>query len=114
VCECVLKLRPNHSLQSHKSMDCNTLLPQLGMAGIISLCQLVQCLCQLLQSSIHAPPPLSLQVIDVRMLSAVTSSVVEEMLSVRPRTAAGAVWALGMMQFQAPAFMEAAYDRCEL
>lgn len=45
------------------------------------------------------------------MLSAVTSSVVEEMLSVRPRTAAGAVWALGMMQFQAPAFMEAAYDR---
>lgn len=52
-----------------------------------------------------------LQVVDWRMLSAVTAAVVEEMHGVRPRTAAGAVWALGMMRFEAPAFMEAALDR---
>jgi hypothetical protein len=51
------------------------------------------------------------QVVEQRMLSAVTSSVVEEMHGVLPRTAAGAVWALGKMRFEAPAFLEAAFDR---
>jgi hypothetical protein len=48
---------------------------------------------------------------DARMLSAVTGATCEEVHSVLPRTAAGAVWALGRLQHQAPAFMEAALDR---
>jgi hypothetical protein len=51
------------------------------------------------------------QVLDQRLLSAVTSCVIEEMHGVLPRTAAGAVWALGQLRFEAPAFLEAAFDR---
>jgi hypothetical protein len=51
------------------------------------------------------------QVVDARMLAAVTSAVVEEVHGVLPRTAAGAVWALARLGYEAPAFMEAALDR---
>jgi len=51
------------------------------------------------------------KVVDNRMLAAVTAAVCEEMHGVLPRTAAGAVRALAMMRYEAPAFMEAAFDR---
>ncbi|KAF6253132.1 hypothetical protein COO60DRAFT_468044 [Scenedesmus sp. NREL 46B-D3] len=53
-------------------------------------------------------------VTDARMLAAVTAATAEEMHGVLPRTAAGAVWSLAQMRFEAPAFMEAALDRLAL
>jgi hypothetical protein len=50
-------------------------------------------------------------VADARMLAAVTAATAEEMHGVLPRTAAGAIWSLAQMRFEAPAFMEAALDR---
>jgi hypothetical protein len=50
-------------------------------------------------------------VADSRMLAAVTAATAEEMHGVLPRTAAGAVWSLAQMRYEAPAFMEAALDR---
>jgi hypothetical protein len=50
-------------------------------------------------------------VVDAPMLAAVTAATAEEMHGVLPRTAAGAVWSLAQMRFEAPAFMEAALDR---
>lgn len=50
-------------------------------------------------------------VVDGPMLAAVTAATAEEMHGVLPRTAAGSVWSLAQMRFEAPAFMEAALDR---
>lgn len=50
-------------------------------------------------------------VVDTRMLAAVTGATAPEMYGVLPRTAAGAVWSLAQMRFEAPFFMEEALDR---